>query len=197
VNVKEQQMAAHDILEETAVEPSEIIRRVATNQRTVVLTMVLGLFSIWLAAVNLGFSEDAGRWLERKLGAIANPENASLYLAVGAAAIMVSGLCWLLSGQGNRAFEVSATGIVQYSSLGATAYPWSAFSSLDRNVGAIALNLAEPEPGIFGTKSLVFNLAAIDWSSTELEALIVYHRPDLFSASSQFGQDRRVQPAAA
>jgi hypothetical protein len=179
------------------VEQSEVIRRVATNQRIVVLSMAVGLLGFWLAAINLGFSDEAGKWLERHLGAIASPDNANIYIGVGIAALVLSALCWLFSGQGNRAYEISSAGITEFGMGGATVYPWSAFASLDRNVGAISLNLAEPEPGFFGAKAIVFNLAGIDWSSTELEALLVYHRPDLFSASSQFGRDRAAQTVAA
>jgi hypothetical protein len=194
---KELTVVTQETSDAVAAEPSEIIRRVATNQRIVVLTMAFGLLAFWLAAVSLGFSDEAGKWLERHIGAIASPDNAYIYLGVGVAALVVSAFCWLLSGQGNRAFEISTAGIVQYSIGGSATYPWSAFASLDRNVGAIALNLANPEPGMFGTKAIVFNLAGIDWSSTELEALIVYHRPDLFSASSQFSAMRHAQPVAA
>ncbi len=177
-------------------ESGELIRRVATNQRSVVLLMALGALAIWLGAVNLGFSDMAGRWLVRQMGPIANPENATAYFLVGAAALTASFVFWTFNGTGNRAFELSASGITQYGMGGSTLYPWASFRSLERNVGAITLYLANPEPGMFGTKTVVFTLAAIDWSSTELEALIVYHRPDLFSAASQFNQNR-TQPITA
>jgi hypothetical protein len=177
-------------------EPREVIRRVPTNQRSVVLLLAMGLLGFWLGAVNLGFSDMAGRWLVRQLGWVANPENSTIYFAIGMTAVVLSFVFWLFNGARNTAYEISASGISVFSFGGKTLYRWSDFYGLERNVGTIVLFLANPEPGLFGTKTVVFDLAAIDWTSTELEALIVYHRPDLFSAQSQFSRKSGVPVAA-
>jgi hypothetical protein len=179
-------MSATEYVAEEQAEHREIVRRAATNHSLVVGLFSLGLLGFWLGITNMSLSEVATRWIVRLAGPAGDPENAHLFYIAGCGFMVLSGLAWLFSGNGNRAFEMTQSGILVHSPFGAREYRWSDFTHLERNVGKIVL-FAPEVPGGPGLPAVVFKLSGLDWSSTELEALIVYHRPDLFSPRSQFG----------
>lgn len=170
--------------------PQEVIRRVASNQQQVAVIASCGLLLFWLALINMGLTDSASRSFVRDMGMLGDVEMVPWFAAGGGLMLILACLTWMLNGAGRLAFTISEAGIGVHGSGSSEQFGWHEISHLDREVGSIVLHLAEPRGGYFGRSKVVFDLNTIDWSSTELEALIVYYRPDLFSPASlfRFGQ---------
>lgn len=163
----------------------EVIRRVASNHKQVAMIACAGLLMLWLSLINMGLSDSASRSFVRSMGMLGDVEMVPYFAGAGALILVLALMSWIFNGNGNLAYTITEAGIDIHGGRNEHV-GWHEISHLDREVGTIVLHLAEPRGGLFGRSKVAFDLNTIDWSSTELEALIVYHRPDLFSPASLF-----------
>ena len=96
-----------------------------------------------------------------------------------ASLIAAAGL-WAFSGNGDKVFHVDANGVERCGVLKNRLYRWTDFERLDREVSEMILHIKPTARGSYGPAKLVFDISKIDCSGPQLEALLVYYRPDLY-----------------
>lgn len=163
------------------------LHKVANIDARLAMSIGASFFCFWIVALNMGMLDISPRWFQRQFDWLTNEQVSPLFTVAGTAFLAMAGVIWLFSGNGRHVFDLSPDGVTVHDMLGSDTFPWASFDLLERNVGDIVLHLAVPEGGLLGRKKVVFRLANLDKTGPEIEALIVYYRPDLFSLLHRAG----------
>ena len=156
------------------------IHKVANNGKQLALFLSLSMLCAWIVALNMSIQDLTPRWFQRQFDWISNESIPPIFITIAAAALVITALIWLFSGNGNKLYSIDENGITYSRFFGSKSYAWADFELLEREVSTIILNLSQEARSGFGPRRLKFDLACIDCPGPRLEALIVYYRPDLF-----------------
>jgi len=179
------------------------IHKVADNDKRQALFLGLAFLCIWVVAVNYSVQTLSPRWFQREFDWLASESIAPIFLSAAAVSLFAAALLWLLSGDGNKLFDIDSNGIARAGAFGATTYSWSDFELLEREVATIILHLKPAARTSLGPKKIAFDLSGIDCSGPKLEALIVHYRPDLYrtlhvaNTTTPMAASKTVKPVVA
>jgi hypothetical protein len=156
------------------------IHKVADNGKRLALFLGATFFFVWVVAVNMSINDLTPRWFQREFDWLASDSIPPVFLSMALASLISAGCIWLFSGNGNKLFDIDATGITNIHLWRSKSYGWADFELLEREVSTIILHLRPEARGKYGPNVIKFDLSAMDCSGPRLEALIVHYRPDLF-----------------
>lgn len=157
------------------------VHKVADNDKRMALFLGMAFLFVWVVAVNIGIQDVAPRWFQRQFDWLSSEQIPPIFLSMSFASLIAAALLWLFSGNGNKMYHIDASGITAQGMFGSTLMHWSDFELLDRQVSTINLHLNAAARASHGRKTVVFDVSKIDCTGPQLEALIVYYRPDLYS----------------
>ena len=156
------------------------IHKVADNDKRLTLFLSLASLFVLMVALNVGLQDVAPRWFQRQFDWLASEDIPPIFLSMAFASLVAAAALWLFSGNGEKLFDIDAEGITCTSMFGSKTYRWSDFELLERQVSSIVLHLKLAARGSLGPGKVTFDISHIDCTGQQLEALIVYYRPDLY-----------------
>ena len=112
---------------------------------------------VWVVAINIGIQDITPRWFQHQFDWLSAAEIPPIFLSMSFASLLAAAMLWLFSGNGDKLCSIDASGISVPGWFGSKLLAWPDFQQLDREV------------------------SKIDCTGSQLEALIVYYRPDLYS----------------
>lgn len=156
------------------------IRKVADTDKRMALFLGMAFLFVWVVAINIGIQDTTPRWFQRQFDWLSAAEIPPIFLSMAFASLVAAAGLWLFSGNGNKLYRIDGAGITVNGLFGAKPLAWADFASLDREVSTINLYLTEAAKAKYALKKVVFDVSKIDCTGSQLEALIVYYRPDLY-----------------
>lgn len=163
-------------------EKSKVIRYVPDNDRIVTLLAAAGMLLIWFGVVDISVDTTVPSWLKGLFGPLANPENTGLSLKLGCVVLVLAAALWLFSLRRPVAFQISRSGISVHEMISTRMVPWTEILTLERKLGALVLHTSEARSGFLEKPMIVFKMGTLSMTSSEIEGLITYHRPDLLTS---------------
>jgi len=154
------------------------IHKVANNDKSLALFLGLAFLFAWVVAINVGLQDIAPRWMLRQFEWAADESIPPVFLSMTFASLIAAAGLWVFSGDGNKLYDIDATGIAYKRLISSVSFRWADFERLERNVSTIEL-IVNPATGKRPRK-LVFDISKLDCTGPQLEALIVHYRPDLY-----------------
>ena len=167
------------------------IHKVADSDKRLALFLGMAFLFVWVVAFNIGIQDMAPRWFQRQFDWLSSEEIPPIFLSMAFASLIAAAGLWLFSGNGNKLFHIDATGIECNGMFGSAHYAWTDFELLEREVSLIMLHLKPAARQGFGPAKLVFDISELDCSGPQLEALLVYYRPDLYR-TKYVAAERRI-----
>ncbi len=156
------------------------IHKVADTDKRMALFLGMAFLFVWVVALNIGIQDMTPRWFQREFDWLSAEEIPSIFLSMAFASLIAAAGLWLFSGNGSRLYHIDGAGITVYGLFSSTPLAWTDFASLDREVSTINLYLTDAAKSKSALKKVVFDVSKIDCTGSQLEALIVYYRPDLY-----------------
>jgi hypothetical protein len=163
------------------------IRKVADNDKQLALFLGIAFLFVWVVAINIGVQDLAPRWFQRQFDWLASEDIPPIFLSMAFASLIAAAGVWLFSGDGDKLFHIGADGIDRSGFLGTAHYRWNDFERLERQVSMIILHVKPGAKPKFGPQKLVFDVAGLDCTGPQLEALLVHYRPDLYRSTAMTG----------
>jgi hypothetical protein len=156
------------------------IHKVANIDKRMALFLGLAFFCVWIVVLDNGLLWTTPRWFQRQYDWMTSDSITPVFLAAGIVALIAAAGSWIFSGNGKRLFQIDQTGVTEERTFGIAHHSWQDFEALERSVGTITL-VARPRSGVGKSYDRVkFELANLDLTGPQLEALIAYYRPDLY-----------------
>ena len=156
------------------------IHKVADTDKRMALFLGMAFLFVWVVALNIAIQDMTPRWFQREYDWLSASEIPSIFLSMAFASLIAAAGLWLFSGNGNRLYHIDGAGITVDGLFGSTPLTWTDFASLDRQVSTINLYLTDAAKAKCALTKVVFDVSKIDCTGSQLEALIVYYRPDLY-----------------
>lgn len=165
-------------------EKSKVIRRVPATDRAVTLLAGVGCMLLWYGISTVSMQETVPAWLRNVLGPFASADNSVTSVVLGGVVLALALAIWIYGLRRPVAFELNRHGITVHDLIETRMVPWHNIVMLERRIGCLVLHTSEDRKGFMRKPTIVFPVNHLDMTSSEIEGLITYHRPDLLTAVS-------------
>ena len=166
------------------------IHKVADSDKRLALFLGMAFMFVWVVAINIGIQDVAPRWFQRQFEWLSSADIPPIFLSMAFASLISAAGIWLFSGHGDKVFQIDTTGVTSVGVFANRHYNWADFELLDREVSKIVLHLKPAVRGPFGASTVIFDISQLDCSGPQLEAMLVYYRPDLYRTLHVAGPGR-------